>query len=97
LTVDTKKLLARHLKETVLSPINSGCTVPFPHSRGIDTFLPVGEYPYEEWRRKRGTAREAVVELAVLGGVRDIAEILTRVELRRGSDVLKVLVDSDVE
>lgn len=80
ITVSTEKLLERELDDVWLSPINSGCTKPYPHPRDRRTFLPLQRYPFEEWVAKRG-AREAVVELAVTGGVRQILEVTQRVEL----------------
>jgi hypothetical protein len=79
LHVDTARLLDRHADRVVLSPINSGCTKPMPAPRGRDTFRSLRDYPFDDWLKKRGSA-DAVVELAVKDGVRDIAEFVIRVE-----------------
>ncbi len=77
IVLDTRLLLERHSEKVVLSPMNSGCTKPFPHARGKTTFLPLTEYPFSE-RLSRGL--EPVVELAVDHGVEDISELALRVE-----------------
>lgn len=79
LTISTARLLARHADRVMLSPINSGCTKPFPHPRGRDTFLPLDQYPFETWDQKR-RGRDAVVELTVKHSVPDIKDVVTRVE-----------------
>jgi hypothetical protein len=78
LYVDTAVLLARHADRVRLAPMNTGCTKPWPHPRGPDTFASLADYPYEEHqRRRRG---DAVVDLAVEGCVPDIADLVVRVE-----------------
>jgi len=77
-TVDTKELLDRHLKRVKLSPINSGSTLYNPQPRGVGTFLPLSEYPFEERKAKRGPMN-AVAELCVDYSVPDIRELVTRV------------------
>lgn len=84
LEVDAAPLVAAHRDRIELSPINSGVTDPFPAPRGRDTFRPLADYPYADWRRKRGRSGEAAVELAVLGGVPDIARFVRRVRRMRG-------------
>lgn len=79
LTVDTAALLARHADRVLLSPINSGCTKPYPQPRGRDTFLPLTSYPFEEWDRKRHR-RDPVVELTVQNSVPDIRDCVITVE-----------------
>jgi hypothetical protein len=53
----------------------------------MNTFLPIPDYPYSAWcgKRKRG---ERVVELAVEGGVPDIARFVRRVVTMRGADLM---------
>lgn len=77
LVVDTAKCLERCAGQVTLSPMNSGATKPFPHSRGLNTFLPLRDYPFDE-RHRRGL--EPVVELAIEYGVPDIVNFLIRVE-----------------
>jgi hypothetical protein len=83
LTVDTASLLARHAERVLLSPINSGCTKPMPQPRGRDTFLPLADYPFEEWDRDR-KRKDPVVELTVTYAVPDIRDFVVRVEERGG-------------
>jgi hypothetical protein len=90
LKVDAAALIAEHREQIELSPMNSGCTMPFPHPRGADTFLPIDEYPYSEWRAKR-SARETVVELTVIGGVPNITEHVEEVSVRRCRETVEVL------
>ena len=80
LVVDTETLLDNHLDRVCLSPINSGNTQPFPQPRGLDTFLPLNQYPFEEWLYKRRTYGEPIVELAVGHSVPDIKDHVIRVE-----------------
>ena len=91
LEVDAAPLVAAHRERIELSPINSGVTDPFPAPRGRDTFRSIADYPYAEWRRKRGRSGEPAVELAVLGGVRDIQRFVRRVRRMRGDAVERVL------
>lgn len=79
LTLHTAALLARHAGQVLLSPINSGCTKPYPAPRGSDTFLPLAEYPFEESSRKRGRMH-AVVELTVRHSVPDVRDFVLKVE-----------------
>jgi hypothetical protein len=90
LTIDTAALLARHEPRVTLSPINSGCTKPNPQPRGRSTFLRMTDYPFAAWERKRGK-RDTVVELAVDYAVADVAEVVLRVDERKGGTVRKVL------
>jgi hypothetical protein len=82
LIVDTQALLANHSSRVQLSPINSGCTKPFPHPRGKKTFQPLAKYPFAAYDRARAK-KDPVVELAVDGGVPDISGLVLRVEERR--------------
>ena len=78
LEIDTAGIVENYRDEITLCPINSGCTKPFPHPRGLATFRSLDEYPYSDWRKKRKKG-ERVVELCVFGGVRDIAQYVQRV------------------
>jgi hypothetical protein len=90
LTVDTASLVAAHEQRVTLAPINTGSTIFNPQPRGVGTFLPIADYPYEDWRRRRGRA-DAVVELAVEHSVPDIVQHTLLVEACRGEDVLEIL------
>lgn len=90
LKVDTASLVADHRDRIELCPMNSGCTMPYPHPRGADTFLPIDKYPYAQWRAKR-SARETVVELTVIGGVPNIVDYVDKVFVRRCGETIEVL------
>jgi hypothetical protein len=87
ITVDTAALVAREGTKVRLSPINSGSTLYNPRPRGSQTFMPILDYPFAERRRARG--RDAIVELAVDGGVGQIEEVAVRVERRRCGGVIE--------
>jgi uncharacterized protein DUF7002 len=85
LTIETRLLLQRHEDRISLSPINSGCTMPFPQPRGASTFLRPSQYPFDEWRRKRLT-HDSIVELAVDYGVEDVRDVVLEVKETGGGD-----------
>jgi hypothetical protein len=91
LTLDTARMVERHLSRITLSPINSGCTVPNPQPRGRETFLPVESYPFDEWLSKRRMSSRAVVELAVDYSVPDVEGLVVRVDRMKGGEVLDSL------
>ena len=73
LVVDTASMVSAHARRIRLSAINSGSTLyPNAPERGTRTFQTVADYPFAERIRSR-PPQAAVVELAVSGGVRDIA------------------------
>lgn len=76
LVVETRSLVQTHHDAITLSPMNSGNTRPFPHPRGLQTFLPIDQYPYADRKRRR---LEVVVELAVDNSVPDIHEHVVQV------------------
>ena len=84
--VDSAALVDAHRDRVTLSPINSGATRPFPVPRGRATFTTIADYPYAHWRARRPRG-ERVVELAVTGGVPDIARLARRVVAMRGDAV----------
>lgn len=91
ITVDTASLVTAYADRIRLSPINSGATL-YPNAtiRGSDTFMAIGSYPYEFYRRRRET-KNAIVELAVIDGVPDLVQHIVRVESRQRDEVLDVL------
>jgi hypothetical protein len=94
IVVDTASLVGAHAERLRLSPINSGATLyPNAPPRGARTFVPIGEYPYEE-RRGRGI-QHAIAELAVIDGVPDILRHTVRVERLQQDQVLDVLYQAD--
>lgn len=94
LTIDTAMLLGRHEDDVFLSPINSGATIPNPQPRGMDTFLPISEYPFEYWEAKR-RGREIVVELAVRYAVPAVEDLVMRVQNWQAGKPLHVLWTKD--
>lgn len=79
LTVDTMLVLGTHADRASLSPINSGCTKPFPHPRGSATFLRLPQYPFGQWRKKR-PLNDSIVELAVDYGIPDLRDFVVDVK-----------------
>jgi hypothetical protein len=74
LVIDTASLVGAHHRRIELSAINSGATLyPNAPERGTRTFQTIGDYPFAE-RLQRRPAQAAVVEPALPGGVRDIAD-----------------------
>lgn len=92
LELDAVALVTAHRTRITLSPINSGATKPFPRARGLDTFLPITDYPYADWRNRRA-AGERVVELCVLDGVPDVERFVRRAAVVRGGQEVGVLFD----
>lgn len=86
--VDTARLLAAHGDAITLTPINTGSTAYRAVARGRRTFSSIAAYPYAERRRNRGG--DAVVELAVEDGIRDIELHTIKVERRSGSRITPV-------
>jgi hypothetical protein len=84
IVVDTAALLERYSDRITLSPINSGATMYKSPERGSRTFLPIADYPFEERRLARGV-QNAIVELAVDDGVRDILAVALAVERRQAA------------
>lgn len=93
IAIDARLLVEAYRARITLSPINSGATNRFPVKRGLSTFLSLDAYPYAEWRRKR-TKDERAVELAVLGGVPDIARFTRRVVRMKGDREVAVLFEA---
>ena len=80
LVLDTAAIMARHAAQTTLSPINSGFSLRFPQPRGRDTFLPIADYPFAYWVKKRGGLAKAVAECTVRDRVTEVEAAL--VEMR---------------
>jgi hypothetical protein len=94
LHVDTARLLEDHGEDVQLTPYNTGSVhVPNMPKRGPEVFVDIRDYPYDEWRRKRGAAGEALVELTVPYSVPDIAQYTIRVE-RWVDGTLQEVLDS---
>jgi hypothetical protein len=91
LIVPTRELLERHARRVRITGMNTGATI-FPSSppRGPESFMPIEDFPFAE-RRRRMPLKNNAVELAVIDGVPDVADLVDRVERRRGNQVLDVL------
>lgn len=91
LTIDTRSLVEAHLERVRLSPINSGATIfPTGVARGSTTFLPIDQFPFDERRKGRSIAT-VVTELAVIGGVPDVANYVTRVDTYIGDKATETM------
>ena len=86
LTVTTKSIVDEFGDEILLSPINSGSTINQPQPRGLDTFLPIDDYPFAAMAKKR-SRKKAVAELTIPGGVAGIADHVTVVHRVHGEIV----------
>lgn len=89
LILDTRALVRDYAARVMLSPMNSGATRPIAHPRGRDTFLPLAKYPFKA-RRKRSAAN-AVVELAVAGGVEEVEPYVIEVRERSINEAGRVI------
>ena len=102
LVVCTKSLVEAHGSRIELSAYNSGNT----DHQGEDVvsggwekwhdklFLPLGEYDYHHWLRKRGRKGRSVREVTVKGGVPDIADHVIGVLDENGSAGCNELAES---
>jgi hypothetical protein len=89
LVLETQSLVVDYAKQVVLSPMNSGCTVPFAHPRGRETFRTLSDYPFEARRKSAGS--NAVVELAVSEGVYNTQNYVIEVRERKAGDGGRVI------
>lgn len=91
ITVDTGKLIEKYLDRIALSAINSGSTIYKPQPRGRDTFLPLADFPFEEWTTKRSRST-SIVEVTVDYSVPDLADFVTEVvHMKNGNLVERFL------
>jgi len=77
LTLGTLPFVSAYQQLITLAPMNTGNTQPFAHPRGPDTFMKMEDYPFEE--REKCGPNGRVVELAVEGGVPDVAKYTLKV------------------
>ena len=77
--LDTALVARDHWNVVRLSPMNTGCTVPYAHPRGLQTLMKPEDYPWES-RRRRGD--DAVVEFTIEGGLRNVRDYLVDVQHR---------------
>ncbi|SKB28052.1 DUF7002 family protein [Sphingopyxis flava] len=92
LEIDTRALIDAHRASITLCPINSGCTKPYPRARDETIFSRISDYPYADWRKKRGK-KERVVELAVDHSVPDLAAYVNRVIVKKGDVEIETLYE----
>jgi hypothetical protein len=88
ITIDTRLLLKKFSRSVWLSPINSGCTKPYPHKRGMNLFKKIVSYPFDA-RRKYGL-QNAIAELAIDNHVSGIKTIALQAEERGANRVSRV-------
>lgn len=74
LTLDTRSIVELNKARIELCPINSGSTLYNPVKRGKETFLPIEEYDYDAWLKKRRSVAKAIVEFVVRDGIPDIID-----------------------
>lgn len=87
LWVDTRRVVDAHATDVRLCPMNSGATKPMPHPRGIASFLPIADYPWAMWVKKRGV-EGAVVEVAIEHGIPQVANNVLRVVRMKQTKIL---------
>jgi len=85
LEFNTSEMVQRYAEHIRLTPMNTGNTQPAAARRGLRTFLPIAEYPYDK-RRRAGL--DPLVELAVRGGVPDATAIVRRASRWQGAELL---------
>ena len=90
LTLDSRSLFSKFNSRIELSPMNSGCTRPWKHKRGKDTFLPINMYDYDGWRKKR-KKNDVIAEVTVIGGVSPILPYVKEVRRMKRNETLQVL------
>jgi hypothetical protein len=64
LELDASPLVEAYRDKIWLCPMNSGCTKPFPHPRGISTFQRIADYPYAQ-RKPKKKPGERSIKMAV--------------------------------
>jgi hypothetical protein len=80
LHVDTRALVERHGPRIELCRLNSGAVTQKNHPlRGHRSWLPIADYPYDEYRRRHGLGG-ALVEVTVLDAVPDILDLTDKIE-----------------
>lgn len=88
LTIDSATLLTNYENRVWLCPMNSGNTLPMPHSRGKATFSRIGAYPI---RPRTGGPAKPVVEVVVDYAIPDISSYVVEVRRMKGTTDLGAL------
>jgi hypothetical protein len=86
LVLDGPSLIKDFKDRIILSPINSGCTKPYPHPRGRDTLQQIDDYPY---RSRKLAKKEGAVEVAVRDGVPNISDYIIEIQERDCKNVYR--------
>lgn len=89
ITIDTQTFLEKYADLVTLSPLNSGSTIYKPQPRGHETFLPLSDFPFDHWKKKRSKATKAIVEVTVEHGVPDICKYVTDVTHMKNGEVIE--------
>lgn len=80
LHVDTRMLVERHGAGIELCRLNSGAVTQKNHPvRGHRSWVPIADYPYDDYRRRYGSDG-ALVEVTVLDAVPDVLNLTTKIE-----------------
>jgi hypothetical protein len=80
LHIDTRALLSRYEHDIRLCRFNSGAVTQKNHPvRGHDSWVSIGRYPYDDYRKKYGTDG-ALAEVTVLDAVPDVLDFTVMIE-----------------
>lgn len=82
LTFETLPLVSAYADVVECTPMNTGAAFMRAVPRGRDTFTRLADVPFEAWKAKRSRA-DAIVEVAVAGGVPDAASYLISISRRQ--------------
>ena len=82
LTFDALSLVRAYADVIEGTPMNTGAAFMRAVPRGRESFVPLADIPWDDWKAKRGR-RDAVVEVAVPGGVPDARDHLLEVRRRQ--------------
>lgn len=85
LVVRTAPIVEKYVHSLRISPINSGCTKPFPHPRTPEIFHPIDAYPFDDRLKRFGSAK-AIAEVCFRDAVTDISDYVEKVISTTGDD-----------
>lgn len=81
LVVDTASFVKAYKGSIYLTPMNTGCTRPYPHPRDRTTISPLNEFDLAYWKRKRGKRGDHIVEVLVRHSVPDIMKFVREIQI----------------
>ena len=87
LTIETAPLVHAYLERIQICHMNSGNTKPWPHPRGLSTFVSIENYQ----TKRNGNPLKPVAELVVDYGVPDIARYVVSVDRMNRDTVIRRL------